>query len=297
MERFFQALVRLDRRWIFLLMGVAVMIPIIAKMEFEEQPTKITQDVFDLIESLPAGSRVLLPFDYDPGSKPELQPMATALAWHCARKGHKLYFLALWPLGPEMIEETIETVLKRDFPHYRYGIDYVNLGFKPGDEGVIKVVVSNLPSLFPTDHRGRSLSRMEMTRDLVNIRSMDAIVNVSAGYPGTKEWVQYAATPYGLKIVAGCTGVQSPLMYPYIPDPLVGLLGAIKGAAEYEAALAAAYPEYWADPEGTGSRADFRQGVRRMGPQLIAHCVILLLIILGNVALFVHRKERAGVRA
>ena len=32
------------------------------------------------------------------------------------------------------------------------------------------------------------------------------IVNVSAGFPGTKEWVQYASTPFGIDTVGGCTG-------------------------------------------------------------------------------------------
>ena len=35
-------------------------------------------------------------------------------------------------------------------------------------------------------------------------------------------------------MVSGMTGVQAPLMYPYYPGQLKGLLGAIKGAAEYE---------------------------------------------------------------
>ena len=32
-------------------------------------------------------------------------------------------------------------------------------------------------------------------------------------------------------MVAGVTGVQAPMLYPYIPEQIPGLLGAIKGAA------------------------------------------------------------------
>ena len=67
-------------------------------------------------------------------------------------------------------------------------------------------------------------------------------VNVSAGDPGTKQWVQFAATPFGITTVSGCTGVQAPQMYPYIPEQLAGVLGAIKAAAEYEAAIDEVYP-------------------------------------------------------
>ncbi len=287
-------LVHLDRRWIFLGMTVAVLVPILARMQFEEQPTELVQNVFDKIESLPPGSRVILSFDFDPGSEPELGPMATALTWHCARKGHRIYFMALWPLGVDLVKDTIDQVIKTDFPQFRYGEDYVNLGFKSGGEGVIRVIVSNLQSLYTTDHLGTSLSQMPMTKDLVNIRGMDLIVSFSAGSGGSKEWVQYAATPFDIPTAAGCTGVQAPLMYPYIPNQMLGMLGAIKGAAEYEAAVGAKYPEFARDKAGN-VRREYQRGIWRMGPQLIAHCLILALIVLGNVVLLLNRRaQRKG---
>ena len=203
----FDLLANLDRRWIFLLMAVAVMIPVIFRMEFPETPSPLVQNVFDAVEALEPGSKVLMPMDYDPGSQPELQPMANALTWHACKKGAKIYYLALWPVGQQMTDDTIAEVILADYPEYKYGRDFINLGFKPGNEGVIKVVASNLRELFPTDATGRSLNEFEMTQDLTDIRSMDIILNVSAGYPGTKEWVQYAATPLGIPIAGGCTGV------------------------------------------------------------------------------------------
>lgn len=274
----------LDRRWIFLMMGLAVMTPIVFRMQFPEEPRPLSQAVFDKIDSLPRGSKVLLAFDYDPGSAPELQPMATAMTWHCAKKGHKMYFIALWPLGANMIKDTVDQVIKKEFPDYEYGVDYVNLGFKPGNEGVINVVASNLKELYTTDHYQTGINDIPLTKNLQNVGDMDLICNISAGYPGTKEWIQYAATPLQVEIVSGCTGVQAPLMYPYIPTQLKGLLGAIKGAAEYEAALTIGYPEY-------AEKAEHLLGIRRMGPQLIAHCAILALIVLGNVVHVISRRS------
>lgn len=294
MSDFARRLAALDRRWIFLLMGLAVLLPILFRVQTPEVPGKLTMATFNMIESLPPGSRVLMAYDYDPGSRPELEPMARAFAWHCAKRGHKLYFLALWPLGAQMISDTIDQVVKKYYPDYVYGRDYVNLGFKPGNEGVIKVVISNLRELYTTDHGGVSLSNLPMTADLKDISSMDLIVNVSAGYPGTKEWVQYAATPLGLPIVAGCTGVQAPLMFPYIPNQLQGLLAAIKGAAEYEKALALAYKDYAVDPDTNAPHLELTKGMQRMGPQLIAHLLILALIVLGNVIMAMTRGRSAA---
>ncbi|MCZ6691692.1 MAG: hypothetical protein O7H41_19065 [Planctomycetota bacterium] len=382
----------LDRRWVFLLMAVAVIMPIIFQVIFPEQATDLVQVIYDRIEEMPKGSKILLAFDYDPGSEPELQPMATGVTRHCSEKGHKLYFLALWPVGPAMIENTINEVIKisatkvleevaalvgehpktlkdvdkkvadeglaslsddekkilnllhlsflvakemggldpeaiesdveidasrieagireiegkilsdqalmdlkinlelkvenRSHREMKYGVDYVNLGFKPGNEGVIKVIITDLKKLYTTDHYGTNIDDIEMTRGISSIQDMDLILNISAGYPGTKEWVQYAAEPYNVPIASGCTGVQAPLLYPYIPEPLFGLMGGVKGAAEFEAALRIGYPKFDDDR--------LNKGVQRMGPQMVAHLAILLLIVLGNITYFATRKTKRG---
>lgn len=287
-------LARIDRRWIFLLIALAVIYPIVFPREFPEFPTSPVKNAYDQLDLLEPGSRVLLAFDYDPGSAPELQPMATAMTWHAAKKGHKLYFMALWPLGSQMIQDTIGQVISVDFPEYEYGRDYVNLGYKAGQEAVIKLVASDLKAQFPADHAGNSIKEIQLMQEVASVKQMDLIVSISAGSPGTKEWVQYACTPYSIPIVGGCTGVQAPLLYPYYPQQLQGLLGAIKAAAEYEELVARNHPEYAVDPETGLRRADFIKGKQRMGPQLIAHIVILALIILGNIILGLQRAQRTG---
>jgi len=338
----------LDRRWIFLLMFLAVAVPIlvigITGKTFPETPTPLATAVFDAIEELPEGSRILLAFDYDPASEGELAPMATSFVRHCAAKGHRMYFMALWPVGPRMVEQNIRRVILEDFPHLRYGHDYVDLGFKAGNEAVIKVAVTDLRAYFTTDARGTPVGEIPMMEGVRSVQDMALIVNVSAGYPGSKEWVLYAATPYGIPMVAGCTGVQAPLMYPYIPRQLTGLLGAIKGAAEYEylvnramrgrafeaALLEAGLPaeeakslsEQFALRRGDASEwtttaaaaalppsskaqlielddapipGKYLEGQRRMGPQLVAHLLMVLLIVVGNTIYFATRR-RGGRR-
>ncbi|MFO1093117.1 MAG: hypothetical protein U0992_07365 [Planctomycetaceae bacterium] len=282
----YETLQNLDRRWVFLLMGLAVAVPLLFQLEFPETPTALAQATFDEIEKLQPGDRVLMAWDFDPAGEGELGPMATAFARHCCEKKLKLYFLALWPVGQQMIDGTIEKVIKADYPNMVYGQDYVNLGYKSGYEGVIKVIVTNLPNLFPTDARGTSLGQIPMCRDLQNIQQMKLIVNVSAGYPGTKEWVLFAATPYPkTRLVAGCTGVQAPLFYPYVPEQLPGMLAAIKGAAEYEALVNAKYSK------GDQSPAKYREAKRRMGPQLVAHLLMIGLIVAGNFVYFAGRRR------
>lgn len=282
MIRFLQTL---DRRWIFLLMAVAVAGPIVWSIQFREQPGQFAQDVFDAVEALKPGDPVLMAWDYDPSTEGELGPMATAFAMHCCEKKAKLFFITLLPVGPQMIEQSIEKIVRPDYPDMVYGVDYVNLGFKSGNEGVIKVIVTNLRGLYTTDSRGTNVDQIPMCRDVDNIQSMKLIVNVSGSYPGMKEWVQYAVTPYQdkLKLVGGSTGVQAPQFFPYIPDQLAGMLTGIKGAAEYEQLVVEKYRQDNPD-------AKYLQARRRMGPQAMGHILLVTLIVLGNVVFFATRQ-------
>ena len=282
----------LDRRWIFLLMLWAVLVPIyfigLTGLTFPEVPGGLAQATFNEIERLQEGDPILLSFDFDPASEGELGPMATAFVKHAAAKKLKMYFMALWPVGPQMIDDTITDVIRFDYPEMVYGEDYVNLGFKSGGEGVIKVIVTNLRELYTTDSLGTAVQDIPMMNGIENIQQMELIINISAGYAGTKEWVQYAATPYPdrIRLVAGATGVQAPLLYPYIPRQLPGLLGAIKGAAEYEKLVVDKYGGPNPDPR-------YLEGLRRMGPQLVAHLLIIILIVVANVLYFVGLKREA----
>ena len=70
--------------------------------------------------------------------------------------------------------------------------------YKAGGEAVIRMITQDLRGMFPLDSKGVPLDDIPMTKNIKNIQDMDLIINVSAGDPGTKQWVQFAATPFGL---------------------------------------------------------------------------------------------------
>lgn len=288
----FEKILNLDRRWIFLAMALAVGVPILIDLRVKESPTEMSHITFDVVDNLPAGSRVLIALDYDPPGKSELDPMASAIVRHSAAKGHRLIFMTLWPTGPQFIDR-VTRILRDEFPDYQYGTDFVDLGFKTGNEGVIKVIVSDIARSFPTDASGRRLNELPLMRGVKNVRDVDLIVSISGGTPGAKEWIQYASTPYNIQTITAVTGVQTPLFIAYYPGQLQGLLGSIKAAAEYETILLETYPELARAGGGNAAEANnastLNEAQRRMGPQLVAHLLMIGLIIAGNAAYFVTR--------
>jgi len=278
----------IDRRWVFLWMGLAVAVPILwiglTGRTFPETPTPAARAVYEAIDSLPTGSLVLFAFDYDPASSGELQPMSTSLLRQCAAKGHRIVCIALWPLGGNLAQETITNVIREDYPNMREGVDFVNLGYQAGNEGVMKVALTDFIKAFPVDSRGQAASKIEMLRGVKRVSDFPLLINVSAGYPGNKEWIQYVITSSEgkMKMVAGCTGVQAPQMYPYYPAQLAGLLGAIKGAAEYESLVNQSI--------GGIAPPKYLEAQRRMAPQLFGHLLMVLLIIVGNIIFFANKR-------
>ena len=280
---FWDRLLHLDRRWIFLFIGVSVLLPLLFNLQCRQVPSTIVQRIFDKIESLPPGSRVLLSFDYGPSTVPEISPMTQAVIRHCLERDLKIVFIALWATGQNLLASTVDSVARLEFPDKVDGTDYANFGYKAGNQGVINVIVTDFYKMFTTDVNGHPARGMPLLEGVTSLADMSLIVSFGGGFPGIKEWVQFAGDVAHVPVAGGCTAVTAPLLYPYYPQQLVGLMGGIKGAAEYEALLTRSYPRFDHLP---------KRGMLAMGPQTVAHIVIMFFIVVGNLAYFLSRGRQ-----
>ena len=272
-------MLKLDRRWIYLFVGVAVVVPLFLKIPQDIPITPETRGLYDTVESLPPGSKVLLACDYDPGSAAEIQPMATTFLKHALSRRLKVIIVGLWAQGPQQADLALLDALqepKVSAVDPKYGTDYLNLGFQSGNEVVIQRMGSDIRAVFPRDSRGTPVDRFPIMEGVNDFTSIAFIFNVSAGYPGVVEWVQFAGDRFHARIASGSTAVQAPQVYPYFPRQMVGLLGGMKGAAEYE--------------EVTGFRG---KGTKFMLAQSFSHVIVVFFIVVGNLAFFLTRRRKS----
>jgi len=284
-KRIFILLGSLDRRIIFIIVGLSVLIPLLKPewIDLPIRPTPESQIVFDEINKLNAGDKMLLSFEYSPSTKPEIHPMAIAILKHLYAKNIQVYGFALWPDGNFMSTEAFSEV--SDDYDKKYGVDYVNLGYRPGGEAVIKGIASDIRTLYTVDLQGTSINDIPMMKDVVNIEDFDFVFSLSAGYPGSKEWVQYACDPKNIPLSTGCTSIQVTDIMPYVEnDQIRGILAGMPGAAEYESLVEAELQKM----EIVGKPGE-ASGM--MAAQSIAHVVIVLFIIFGNISYFITRKK------
>jgi len=277
METIINAILKLgkvDRRWIFIIIAVVVLIPLMYPLSLPIRATATTQQVYDAVEKLPKGSKILLSCEYSPSTKPEIHPMVVSFLRHCFKNKHKIYITCLWPDGQFMAEEALDEVAEKEF-NLTYGEDYVLLGFRPGNEAVVKGIVSDLRKLYTIDSRGTKVTEIPMMEGINKFEDFDFLFSGSAGYPGTIEWVQYAVDPTDIPMSTGTTSIQVNEVMPYVQAGQVqGILAGMPGAAEYENLIG--HP-------GIGTSG--------MDAQSVAHLVIVLFIILGNLGYFIERNR------
>lgn len=282
----YERLERIDRRWIFLVLGAILVFGFIASdfvLQFSAvEPTKPVVAFYERIEAIPEGATVLLSVDYDPGSVGELYPQHVAVLHQLFRRNIKIISFTLWEAGPPMIDRAFNEVA----PQYNkeYGVDYVNLGFKAGREINMPLLGESIPDTLPVDARGTPVAEIPVMQNIKNYSSLALLISVSAGYPGTKEWVQQVPNRFGIEMISGCAAVSAPEYRPYLDTgQLKGMITGQVGAAEYEALV---------KPPPTPMSAR-----RAVGGQLTGHVFMVFAILLGNVLYLLGwlRRRREGV--
>jgi hypothetical protein len=267
---------RVDRRFIFVLIFIAVAWPLIQPMRLPIEVSPPVQGVYDAIDAVPPGSIVMLAGDYSPDTMPELQPMTVAFLRHAFSRDLKVIVTCLWPESPPLVEQAA-TPLAEEFGK-EYGVDYVNLGYMAGGIVTLLGMGASIPNTFPSDYGGTPVGEIPVMQGVEDFDDIAAVMEVSAGTPGTREWVQQVQSRFGVTLASGVTAVAAPNFYPYIQSrQLVGLLGGLKGAAEYETLVHAP--------------GDATKG---MDAQSIVHALIVLFIILGNVTYFATRRSKSS---
>lgn len=293
---FLMRLKDLDRRIIFVFVAFSVAVPMLMKMTFPVVPGKNVKSLFDYLDKLPPGTQTLLSFDFDPASMPELHPAAVSVLTHMFRCQLKPVCMANWPVGGEMAKGALAsaTALFRETPDSYYqevgkpvpaskdlvkGRDYVNLGYKPGGMPHIKGLITEFLKPYPIDIDGTSTGNMEIF-NLANggkftLKDAGVIVSFTAGTGGIEVFISLGGE-HKRAMAASCTSVNIPKFYTYLQTKqLIGLIGGLPGAAECEALIRHPGP-----------------ATRGIAPQSIAHLVIMLFIIVGNIA-YLYEQSKA----
>ncbi|MEW6277827.1 MAG: hypothetical protein AB1758_04320 [Candidatus Eremiobacterota bacterium] len=226
------ALSRLDRRWIFLGVAVAVTLPMFLGISLPTPAGKPVLDVYRFLDRLPRGSRVWFGYDAYASTTAEVGPAATALSRHLFSRGCRLVCTSTIPDGAMLARKYVGRVAQE--MGQVYGRDYCILGYKSGDKIAVNQMSMDLRAAFPTDLAGTPVAQLEVMQGVRNARDFACVVTCS----DNRTFDYYAIivhSQHGTPIVGAATAVMVAELYPYYNSGQIkGMLGGLRGAAEYE---------------------------------------------------------------
>ena len=191
---------------------------------------------------------------------------------HCFSKGVKVIGMTLIANTPTLAHKLMRKIAAEN--NAVYGEDYVFLGYRPGPLQVILGMGTNIADVFETDYEKTTITEIPIMKNITNYDQIALLLDLASG-SSTEAWIIYANTRYNLKIAAGVTAVIIAQMYPYLQTgQLIGLMPGYLGAAGYEKLLNA---------PGDGTIG--------LNTATYAHLLIIGLVILGNIAFFIHRRR------
>jgi hypothetical protein len=289
MRRLIEKLLGIDRRFIFLVMGLVIAIPIIRPFGLKMDVTRPTRLLFDEIERIDPDTQCLMvATDYTPQTEPELAPMLVGLLRHAfARKIPVLvltFYIEAAGLAVQGIEQVVDEFNARatsSADSVIYGRDLVYLGWTPPPIVPILGMGTSILNVYVEDWYGNRTEDLPVMRRIHTYDEVGVVVSLSS-ISAPIWFVQLAQTRFGVKVAGGVTAVSVADFYPYLETgQLCGMLGGMKGAAEYEELV-----ETVVEVPGR------RKATEGMSSQSAAHVAIMAFVVLGNVGYFLTRRKR-----
>jgi hypothetical protein len=274
MIRFLRRLSTMDRRIVFLVLALGLILPLLFPVKLPVAVTKEVRSVYEMVDRLKSGDYLLLDLDYAPDTMAELEPMTYSVMRHAYGRGARLVMTCLSPSGVSLVEREMRFIAAEQGK--TYGEDYVFLGYRPYPAAVILSLGQDMRQSFPIDFYGTPLDSIPMMRGVRNYRDMAFVMSLTST-SAADYWIMYGHERYNFPLALGVTAVMAADYYSYLQSgQIAGILGGLKGAAEYETLL------------GIGERASIWMNI-----QSICHFVIVGFIVIGNVAYLVTRRREA----
>lgn len=279
---------RIDRRIIYLLLFAVVTLPLIFPSARSVRVMPPVEKLYRAIDSVPDDKALIIDFDYDPQTLPELEPMGFAILRHAFKKRIKVLALSLYvqPLGLAQnaltsVTDEFNSIATSHVDSIIYGRDYVFLGWQPPPLIPILGMGESIVNVYKNDYYGNRTDTLPIMKEIKNYSDVGLLVSLSSGDP-PKWWIEYAQNRFGIKVGAGITAVSASEFYPYLQTgQFSGLMVGMKGAAEYEEQI-----------EKELNIKARRRASESLPSLTFAHLVIMLFIVIGNAGYVMSRRSR-----
>ena len=266
----------IDKRIFYWILFIGLMVPYISPLGLPVAVTPSTQAYFDKLNSLPAGSVVVLSINSGVSAWGDCLPAMTATVKLIVQKNLKL---VVWGMGQVDIDLTwakIQSQVPALGTTYKYGTDFVYFGYIPSQETTISLLRDNIRGVFPQDKNGTPIDNIPMMKSITGAKDIAAVCSSDTADVQTYYVKLWKNGPTNTPVAElGIAMNKSGDMPYFLSGDEFGLVAGSRGGAELE--------------KLAGALGD---GTVTMDAINISHILIVLAIILANIAYFVTRGKK-----
>jgi hypothetical protein len=113
---FWEKMLNIDRRWIYLAIAIIVIVPFFARMGLPVVPTREVESIYNLVDSLGPEDAIFVGWDFDPGTEAENQPMGVAVLRHAFSRHVPVFITAYYPLGQALAQQAVGGIFDTRVP-------------------------------------------------------------------------------------------------------------------------------------------------------------------------------------
>jgi len=240
-------------------------------------PSSTTKAAYDAIEAIPAGSIVWLGMEFSSGGTTELMPAAKSIIRQGFRKDLRFVAAGMWEMAGDMAVDAFSMV-EAEFPDKKYGVDWVNIGYRPGKEVLLQSYLTDVAEAAQNrDHYGTPLSELPLMSEFTSLKQAEICIIFCTGTPGENEYIKHVTGPNNIPLIESCISVSVPGVMPMLQSgQITALVAGMKGAAEYEVLVEVPGP-----------------AMAGMDAQSFSHALVIVLMVLGNIGYYATRKRKA----
>ncbi len=265
-------------RILYVLIILFVSYAIISPIGLPIPLSKETEVLYNFIETIPAGKAVYMGFDYQASSMAEIEPNAVALMRHFFSRDIRVVCAGITAESGALIDKVID-MIRVDFPDKEYGVDWVNIGYKPGGNVFLQALTNSISEAAGgVDYKGTTLGSLPLMNQVKSLKDVEIACSMGSLGDGLSSYVKMIGTPINIPVTGACFAVSIPESIPlFQAGQLTGLLQGMRGAAEYEQLI---------KKPGTAAAG--------MDAQSLTHLLIIAFVIIGNVQYFLDKSKKGG---
>jgi hypothetical protein len=231
---FWEKLGNIDYRWLYALSIIFTIIPIVHPLGMAIQVSEPTKGFADVITNLKEGSVVAVSF----GASAQLldEQEAQFLATWKTLFQHKLkvIFYSTQPDGPILLKDELGKKVTPESYGYKYGTDYVNLGYSPLGEAGEASIAQNIRGVFPNDMYGTPLNQIPLMQNINDQSKIDLIIFEYTSCTDVEFPIRQWVVPYKKPCIVMTLGCCGPMAAPYYPAQIQGFLSGSGMGTEME---------------------------------------------------------------